>query len=53
VLLANKEALVACGQMLLAQAQASGAGILPVDSEHNALYQCVGALRRRSSRCGA
>jgi len=41
VALANKEALVAAGEFVLARASATGAVILPVDSEHNALHQCL------------
>jgi 1-deoxy-D-xylulose-5-phosphate reductoisomerase len=41
VALANKEALVAAGTFVLARAKATGAQILPVDSEHNALHQCL------------
>ncbi len=44
VLLANKEALVASGTMLLERARARGAHVLPVDSEHNAVYQCASGL---------
>jgi 1-deoxy-D-xylulose-5-phosphate reductoisomerase len=40
VLLANKEAMVMAGPLVTATARASGAQILPVDSEHNALFQC-------------
>jgi 1-deoxy-D-xylulose-5-phosphate reductoisomerase len=40
VLLANKEAMVMAGPLVTAAARASGAQILPVDSEHNALFQC-------------
>jgi len=40
VLLANKEALVMAGPLVTAAARASGAQILPVDSEHNAVFQC-------------
>src|SRR5687767_7400166 len=42
VLLANKEALVMAGPLVTAAARASGARILPVDSEHNAVFQCLG-----------
>ena len=42
VLLANKEALVMAGPLVTAAARASGATILPVDSEHNAVFQCLG-----------
>jgi len=41
VALANKEALVAVGAFLTARAVETGATILPVDSEHNALHQCL------------
>ena len=40
--LANKEALVLGGWLLLAEAEASGAEIRPVDSEHSALFQALG-----------
>lgn len=40
VLIANKEPLVAAGALFLAAAQRSGAVILPLDSEHNAVLQC-------------
>lgn len=39
--LANKEALVAGGALLTERAAATGASILPVDSEHNAIHQCL------------
>jgi len=41
VLLANKEALVVSGQLFIEHAKQSGARILPVDSEHNAIFQCL------------
>lgn len=43
VLLANKESLVMSGQLFMRAAQQSGAVILPVDSEHNAIFQCLPA----------
>jgi 1-deoxy-D-xylulose-5-phosphate reductoisomerase len=46
LLLANKESLVMAGPLLLAAAQASGAILLPVDSEHNAIFQCLPAGAR-------
>lgn len=47
VALANKESLVAAGALMMAAAKASGATILPVDSEHNAIFQCLsGNLER-------
>jgi 1-deoxy-D-xylulose-5-phosphate reductoisomerase len=41
VALANKEALVTCGELLTREAEKSGAKIIPVDSEHNALFQAL------------
>ncbi len=41
VLLANKEALVMSGRLFMDAAQRYGAHILPVDSEHNAIFQCL------------
>ncbi len=41
VALANKEALVAAGDVMMAAVQESGATLLPVDSEHNAIFQCL------------
>lgn len=40
---ANKEALVCAGEIVLVAARASGATILPVDSEHNAIFQALDA----------
>ncbi len=40
VALANKEALVCAGHLIMATAAAQGARILPLDSEHNAIFQC-------------
>jgi 1-deoxy-D-xylulose-5-phosphate reductoisomerase len=45
VALANKEALVSAGELMTAAARASGAPILPVDSEHNAIFQCLAGGR--------
>ncbi|MCI0430221.1 MAG: 1-deoxy-D-xylulose-5-phosphate reductoisomerase, partial [Rhodospirillales bacterium] len=41
VLLANKEALVMSGSIFMDAIRASGAELLPVDSEHNAIFQCL------------
>jgi 1-deoxy-D-xylulose-5-phosphate reductoisomerase len=41
VLLANKEALVMAGQVFMAEVKASGATLLPIDSEHNAVFQSL------------
>ncbi len=44
--LANKESLVAAGPLVLAAAERSGAKIIPVDSEHSAVFQCLHAGRQ-------
>jgi len=41
VLFANKEPLVMCGHIFIDEARRSGAELLPVDSEHNAIFQCM------------
>ncbi len=41
VLLANKEALVMGGALFMAEVERSGAVLLPIDSEHNAIFQCL------------
>ena len=41
VMLANKESLVMAGPLLISAARASGATLLPVDSEHSAIFQCL------------
>ena len=41
VALANKEALVSAGELMMAAVRRSGAVLLPVDSEHNAIFQCL------------
>ena len=41
VCLANKETLVMAGELMIGAARSSGAELLPVDSEHNALHQCL------------
>lgn len=43
LLLANKEALVVSGKLLLEEAHRNSAQILPIDSEHNAIFQCLPA----------
>ena len=48
IALANKETLVCAGQLVMGAADASGAEIVPVDSEHSAIFQCVqGCADRR------
>src|SRR5437763_2775727 len=46
VALANKEALVTAGALMTDAAIATGATLLPVDSEHNAIFQCLAGSRR-------
>ena len=41
VLLANKESLVMAGDLLMNSVRTSGAQLLPIDSEHNAIFQCL------------
>jgi 1-deoxy-D-xylulose-5-phosphate reductoisomerase len=41
LLLANKESVVVAGEILMRTARENGAKILPIDSEHNAIYQCL------------
>jgi 1-deoxy-D-xylulose-5-phosphate reductoisomerase len=48
VLIANKEPLVRAGRLLLAEAAAASATLIPIDSEHNAIFQCLPA----GFRCG-
>lgn len=55
LLLANKEALVVAGSVLMKSVRASGATLLPIDSEHNAIFQCLppfasGDLARKGIR---
>ena len=46
VALANKEALVTAGALMTEAAQRHGATLLPVDSEHNAIFQCLAGNKR-------
>ncbi len=48
VLLANKEALVAAGALFMQAVRDSGAQLLPIDSEHNAIFQCLPQSADRS-----
>ncbi len=50
VALANKETLVMAGELMTSAARASGAELLPVDSEHNALHQCLRGEKRDEVR---
>lgn len=52
ILLANKEALVMSGQLFIDEVEKSGAQLLPVDSEHNAIFQCLPqAVQTKLGRC--
>src|SRR4051794_9229009 len=50
IALANKETLVCAGGMFMRRAAAAGATVLPVDSEHNALFQAMRGSRRQDVR---
>jgi 1-deoxy-D-xylulose-5-phosphate reductoisomerase len=50
VALANKETLVCAGGLFMRRAAAAGATVLPVDSEHNALFQAMSGSRREDVR---
>jgi 1-deoxy-D-xylulose-5-phosphate reductoisomerase len=50
IALANKEVLVMAGALVTAAARARGVPILPVDSEHNAIHQCLHGRRRDEVR---
>lgn len=52
VLLANKESLVMAGGLFMQAVQASGAQLLPIDSEHNAIFQCLPNHRKDFIRDG-
>ena len=49
IALSNKEVLVAAGELVMAAAKKSGNALLPVDSEHNAIHQCLRASSAASS----
>ena len=49
VALANKEVMVAAGELVTAEARAHSLELLPVDSEHNAIHQCLRAGRREEA----
>jgi 1-deoxy-D-xylulose-5-phosphate reductoisomerase len=50
VAIANKECLVCAGALFMRRAAAAGATVLPVDSEHNAIFQALGSGRREDVR---
>ena len=47
IALANKETLVCAGELVMAEAERCGAEIVPVDSEHSAIFQCLQGCRDR------
>ena len=51
VALANKEPLVMAGPLIMERARARGAEVIPVDSEHSAIFQCLHGRRIREVRC--
>jgi 1-deoxy-D-xylulose-5-phosphate reductoisomerase len=50
IAVANKELIVAAGELLVAASLAGGSLLLPVDSEHSAIFQCLEGERRESVR---
>ena len=48
--LANKESLVTAGDLVLEAGRLGGGELVPVDSEHSAILQCIGSARRREVR---
>ncbi|MBO5653323.1 MAG: 1-deoxy-D-xylulose-5-phosphate reductoisomerase [Clostridia bacterium] len=48
--LANKESLVIAGDLIMKEAKEKGAEIIPVDSEHSAIFQCIGARPKNEIR---
>ena len=51
IALANKETLVCAGELVMEQAKKYGAEIIPVDSEHSAIFQCLVGERRSDVHC--
>ena len=52
ILLANKEALVMSGRLFMDAVREGGAELLPIDSEHNAIFQCMPAVNARGGKRG-
>jgi len=50
IALANKETLVMAGQLVMEKAKIKGVALLPVDSEHSAVFQCLAGQRRQGVR---
>ncbi len=53
VLLANKEALVMAGALFMQAVEISGATVLPIDSEHNAIFQCLPEVVQNGGKIGS
>ena len=53
LLLANKESLVLAGELLMRAAHDGGATIVPIDSEHNAIFQCLPDAHAHAGPAGA
>lgn len=51
VAVANKEPFVMAGRLIMEHAQSKGVHVLPVDSEHNAIFQCLHGHDKRDVRC--
>ncbi|HPC14887.1 MAG TPA: 1-deoxy-D-xylulose-5-phosphate reductoisomerase [Candidatus Hydrogenedentes bacterium] len=49
--LANKEPMVMAGRLIMARAEKCGVPVIPVDSEHNAIFQCLAGHRAEDVRC--
>ena len=47
ILIANKEPIVVAGKILMSEAKKSGAEIIPIDSEHCAIHQCLSKLEKK------
>jgi 1-deoxy-D-xylulose-5-phosphate reductoisomerase len=50
VALANKEALVMAGELIIGEAKRNGAKVMPVDSEHSAIWQCLEGEKSKPAR---
>lgn len=48
IALANKETLVAAGALVTARAETAGVRLIPVDSEHSAIFQCLAGIERQA-----
>jgi len=50
IALANKESLVMAGEIITSEAELNGAQILPIDSEHSAIWQCLNGETQKAAR---